>query len=143
MVTSARGGWQAHYLLARDRGFVPIRHFTVTTNGVTTNDVEIAYVEDQRYGWVPTQWTSKSIFRAAEGPAMIRHVKVTKYAFNDDASADDLRLVYPVGTWVSDNITNERYIVRPKNGKRMLDRKDGTDDYERIMAEIAAEDTGR
>jgi hypothetical protein len=97
------------------RDYVPVRWYEVY-RGTTTVSIEIKYSSDPQYGWVPTSWNYAYLLPKGEVRESIS-CKVTHYEINKPISDDTFDIQFPPGTWVTDTINNETYIVR-EGGKR-------------------------
>jgi hypothetical protein len=96
--------------------FLPVR-CTWTTHGVTTNVIEITNEYDKEYGWRPASWTNTILNEKAQ--IVIADIdRITQFALNCKISASDFQLSFPTGTWVSDNVRDERYIVLGEGQRR-------------------------
>jgi hypothetical protein len=136
MVTFPHGNGTAHLWLARDRGFIPLRYFTVNANGLTTVHLEIDYSRSNSSdGWAPSHWSSTEVFSSDGVSATSRKAHVVDFQINPEIAADQFTLTFPPGAWVNDMISKQRYIVRADGGKRVTTSEETPEDYPRIVSE--------
>ncbi|HEX4071887.1 MAG TPA: hypothetical protein VHX68_11975 [Planctomycetaceae bacterium] len=76
---------------------------------------------DQRAGWVPIRWTSRSYDRDSV-LQMLNESTVVKYAINEPISQSTFDLKFPPRTLVLDDVHNERYLIRNDGTKRLLSK---------------------
>jgi hypothetical protein len=114
------------------KDFVPIRYFSVR-RGILIQTVDVRYVHDPNYGWLPASWTN-ALFSGFDQIEDSMTVKVTEYHVNTDLPDDFFEIDLTPGTWVRNYITDERYLVL-EGGKRRpieLGEFDGTN-YEQLL----------
>jgi hypothetical protein len=74
-------GWKTLLWIEPERDFIVTR-ITVAFEQRTITDVEIDYVQDARWGWVPSRWTVTG--RLADGTRrLVSTATVTEYRIND------------------------------------------------------------
>jgi hypothetical protein len=115
------------------RDFIPLR-YQEHTQGKLRQTIDIKYRRDEKLGWVPSGWTNAEFY----GPEhLIRSLTVhVTDAHVGEPLPDDFYDLPPLpdGTWVSNVITNEDYILQA-GGKRR-DVKPGEfdgDNYQQLL----------
>ncbi len=115
------------------RGDVVV-HWTTLTPG-SKAEGSIKYKKDERYGWIPSEWT-------CDYPGhMLEECKVTAYAINERIGPDVFSLDFPPGTPVVDSLALKKptqnplaagairyYVVQPGGSKRAISH----DEYWRL-----------
>ncbi len=86
-----------------------------------TATTTIEFKADQRAGWVPVRWTSRSYDRDAV-LQMLNESTVVKYAINEPIPPSTFDLKFPPRTLVLDSVHNERYLIRNDGTKRLLSK---------------------
>jgi hypothetical protein len=97
------------------RDFIPVRYLT-SRNGHTDTQVEVSYVKDASLGWVPNAWTIRWLNEQGGTNESWSATKVT-YEINTPIPDSTFDVSYPVGTWVNNCVTDERYLLL-ENGKK-------------------------
>jgi hypothetical protein len=93
------------------------RYFWLLDDGTPRTTIDIEYTEDSSHGPVPTKWVVREF--DTDGSLMQQEdVKVISYEINNDISAEEFRIAFPPGTYVSDQRSRERYIVRESGNNR-------------------------
>ncbi len=111
------------------RGDVVV-HWTTLQPGAK-GEGSIKYIRDQRYGWIPSEWTCEHVGRTLE------ECKVTAYAINEKIDPAVFSLDFPPGTPVEDSLALKtqaqnqlaaeairHYVVQPDGTKRAISRDD-------------------
>jgi hypothetical protein len=107
------------------RSYVPVRYFE-SQRGKVVFSVDIEYSPDTDVGWVPTAWNNSLFTPDGRQLAESLTVKVKKYEINHGLVGDPFRLVLSPGTWVSNNVTGERYILRDGSVRRPVQKGEFT-----------------
>lgn len=100
------------------RQYVPIRYYQ-NLHGKLDRFIEVDYSFDQRHGWLPKAWKNVDLAPSGELVSSMS-LTVTKCTINERIPDEDLKQEYPPGTWVSNYISNERYLVREGGHKRPI-----------------------
>jgi hypothetical protein len=83
-------GWKMLMWLEPERDFIVTRYIVAFEQNVFT-DIEIDYVMDQKWGWVPSGW--RVTHKLEDGSRrVLSTAKVTSYAINEPVSAREFRL---------------------------------------------------
>ena len=98
------------------RGYLPI-HYLVSTKGIITEQASIRYRQDKNDSWVPSGWDI-SILDASGQPSYSWSGNVVEYRLNPEMADSTFHFVVPGGTWVSDGIAKQIYILRPDGTRR-------------------------
>lgn len=114
-----------------EREFIPLR-YRMSQRGRLRQSIEIRYNHSPEKGWTPSDWTNE-VFTGLD----ILHESVVlrvSAAEVNTALADELfDPKIPTGSWVSDFITKERYILRA-DGKRPISPGEFTgDNFEELL----------
>jgi len=118
------------------RGDVVV-HWTTLAPG-SKAEGSIKYKKDERYGWIPSEWT-------CDYPGhMLEESKVTAYAINEKIDPAVFSLDFPSGTPVEDSLALKKpmqnplafeairyYVVQPGGSKRAISR----DEYWRLVGQ--------
>lgn len=122
-----KGGRRQQFWSDPERNYCIARYRWLLSGGTPHTTIDIEYTDDPAQGPVPTQWTVREF--DSDGSLMQQEdAKVTSYEINKEIPADEFRIAFPVGTYVSDQRTRERYIVREDGQKRPVtpaERKGG------------------
>jgi hypothetical protein len=114
------------------RDCVPVRYIT-TRDGRARTQIDISYAKDDKHGWVPNSWNILQLTPVG-GTLVSFSATTVKCAINETIPDNTFQLSYPVGTWVSNNITDETYILQEGDTKRPILAGEFTgDNYEELL----------
>jgi len=102
-----------------NRSFVLVRNLCVR-RGITARQVDIQYSKGKVTDWIPTSWTMMSFGGTDGKPVATTSAKVTECKLNSAIPEATFELDFPIGAWVRNSMTNERYIVRDAGKKRPI-----------------------
>ncbi|HEV8003269.1 MAG TPA: hypothetical protein VGP63_25510 [Planctomycetaceae bacterium] len=100
-----------------------------TLSGVSNSEGSIKYKKDERFGWIPSEWTCDYVGH------MLEESKMTAYSINEKIDPAIFSLEFPPGTPVEDSReskipeTIRYYVVQPGGSKRPITH----DDYYRLQ----------
>ncbi|MGH7136848.1 MAG: hypothetical protein ACREHD_14000 [Pirellulales bacterium] len=120
IVSVAQGRGRFDVWLDPARDYIVTRQTFLDAQEKMLGDLTIdKYRPDPMVGWVPMEWASRN-FREDGSDMTTLHVKVTKAAFNAEATHPELALEFPPGARVNDLSHGSTYVVLPGGGKRVL-----------------------
>jgi hypothetical protein len=103
-----------------DRQSSIVRYVVKSPGYAIQTDVD--YRDDPSNGWVPTTWKLQNLSGDMQNIQFSSDATVTGFALNGAVRDEEFRLVFPVGTDVSDAPRNQRYLVKPDGGQRLITR---------------------
>ena len=115
------------------RDYVPVRYERFSRSHIT-QQLTIEYRRDEQFGSVPLSWSNTSLTSDDRVLTSVS-AEVVQYSINEPIPESEFTINPPVGTWVRNYITNERYILREGGQKRHIRRGeyDGTN-YAQLLA---------
>jgi hypothetical protein len=94
------------------RDFLPLRYESHAGKDPVQEVEILEWAENSEVGWVPTKWSVVRSFDGEGKAVWSDTARVTSFKFNLPIENDLFTIDFPVGTWVSNRLTNERYIVK-------------------------------
>lgn len=110
-----------------------ILRFTEERGGRLECQIDISYIRDEQFGWIPNSWSLVWERLKEAGPETIR-ATVNRYAINPVLDIERFRVEFPPGTWVTDGRTtpSSMHLVKEDGKSRPIPRSEASASYEQL-----------
>jgi hypothetical protein len=108
----------------------------------TLQQIDVRYRADPTAGWVPEWWKMFEQNRANETAQEVRVGTLTQYEINARISPRELKISFPPGTKVVDEVNRRDYIVKLTGGEREILGKELGLSYEELLHSETGEPLG-
>lgn len=122
------------------RDYVIVR--CLDTNGdQTTLKLDVQFTRDKVHGWLPTGWDYVAYNVQGKLTSLVKAM-VTSYEINTPIEASEFDIVFPPGTSVIDDKSNQHYVIKSDGVPRPILRQDLGASHQQLMSTAPGEAFG-